>query len=301
VKRYILFILFSFSLVLSACSQSEEEKIIEHMKSSMDYSIKGISTKFNDGVINIEVPMVNIREDFVQHQTFVTIHVLKEYPRENIELFKEINFRYFVEGTKTTVAEVKVKGETLMETDWNSLRSFMDIPKYVDHYDFKIKSTAADQLESLETENKRIEEELKSYKDFVDSVVNTLDEKELKSLAQTQWEYRLLIDDQRLTGKQSEIEITKTDFKLRLEEKQAAFLALPNEIHTKGKISGHMREHLKITPSNYETTAPAGTNVDSIIYTFKNVEKGSVIELVMTEELKERLGVDKGNLKITVK
>jgi hypothetical protein len=47
-------------------------------------------------------------------------------------------------------------------------------------------------------------------------------------------------------------------------------------------------------------TAPAGTNVDSLIFTFDNVSKGT-IELTVTDELKERLGIDKNKINIVVK
>lgn len=72
---------------------------------------------------------------------------------------------------------------------------------------------------------------------------------------------------------------------------------LPIEIYNKGQISSHIRNHVEITTSNYEMSAPAGTNVDSIIYSFNDVPKGT-IELTITDELKKRLGIDKNKINI---
>lgn len=115
--------------------QTEEDEIVQYLANSMDYH--EISTKFNNGIVNIEYPMVNIREDLVKHQTLIIILHLKDYAGEDNDLFKVVNFRYFEKGTNKTVAEVKVKGDTFIKTDWNSIDSFMFIPQYVDHYKFK--------------------------------------------------------------------------------------------------------------------------------------------------------------------
>jgi hypothetical protein len=116
--------------------QTEEDKIVEYLSASMEYH--DISTSFNERVVNIEYPLVNIREDFVQHQSLIIIHRLKEYPHEDLNLFNQINFRYYDDkDTDKTIAEVRVEGETLMNTEWDNLQSFMDIPEYVDFYQYR--------------------------------------------------------------------------------------------------------------------------------------------------------------------
>jgi uncharacterized lipoprotein len=134
MKKYVFLIFLSFVLMLSACSQVEEDKLNENLNEETSYDI---STEFNDGVVNIDIPMVNIGEEDVQNETLILIKAVKSYPREKLNLFDEVNLHFFEKNTDKTVAEVQVKGNTLMETDWKNLRSFTDIPDNVDSYDYK--------------------------------------------------------------------------------------------------------------------------------------------------------------------
>jgi hypothetical protein len=134
MKKYVVLIFLSFVLMLSACSQSEEDKLNEYLNEATSYDI---STEFNDGIVDIEIPMVNIREDFVQNETRILIIAIKSYPREQLNLFDEVNLHFFEKDTDKTVAEVQVKGNTLMETNWNNLISYTDIPYNVNNYDYK--------------------------------------------------------------------------------------------------------------------------------------------------------------------
>ncbi|MEH7379179.1 hypothetical protein V7138_01655 [Bacillus sp. JJ1533] len=134
MKKYVFLIFLSFVLMLSACTQGEEDKLNEYLNEETPYDI---STEFNDGVVNIDIPMVNIEEEDVQYEIHILIIAVKSYPREKLNLFDEVNLHFFEKDTNKTVAEVQVKGNTLMETDWKNLRSFTDIPANVDSYDYK--------------------------------------------------------------------------------------------------------------------------------------------------------------------
>lgn len=134
MKKYVFLIFLSFMLMLSACSQSEEDKLNVYLNEETSYDI---STKLNDGVVNIDIPIVNIEEENVQYETLNLIIAVKSYPREKLNLLDEVNLHFFEKNTDKTVAEVQVKGNKLMETDWKNLRSFTDIPDNVDSYDYK--------------------------------------------------------------------------------------------------------------------------------------------------------------------
>ena len=134
MKKYVSLILLSTVLMLSACSRGEDDKLNEYLNEETSYDI---STKYNVGVVNIDIPMVNIGEEDVQNETLILITAVKSYPREKLNLFDEVNLHFFEKDTEKTVAEVQVKGNTLMETDWKNLRSFTDIPDHVDSYDYK--------------------------------------------------------------------------------------------------------------------------------------------------------------------
>ena len=55
MKKYVLFFLLTFTLMLSACNQSEEEKIQVYLE---DISFYDILVNFTDGKLNIEVQML---------------------------------------------------------------------------------------------------------------------------------------------------------------------------------------------------------------------------------------------------
>jgi hypothetical protein len=148
-------------------------------------------------------------------------------------------------------------------------------------------------------ETKTIQGELDVYKSFVkNDLMNNLDSQQIQSLAESQWEYRLFIDGKEI-NEVNDIQISKSKFEIKLVETQASYAILPIEVHNKGQISSHIKEQIRISPSNYELIAPAGTNIDSIIYKFDNVSKDT-IEIQVTDELKNRLGWDKNIINIEV-
>lgn len=79
------------------------------------------------------------------------------------------------------------------------------------------------------------------------------------------------------------------------------------EIFNSGRISeigeyGHFFEHLEIiSPFPYELQGAAGTVVDSAIYEFKDVPKGTEIEITVTPELQERIGLETAKLRVKIK
>lgn len=126
-----LFILF----FLVGCSQNDYSSLENYLDEASSFDIQ---TKFIEGKLDIQIPMVNTDEESVQHETLILILAVKSYPRENTELFKEINLNYIDKNTNDSIAKVKVTGETLMKTDWGNLGSFSDIPKTVDFYNFTL-------------------------------------------------------------------------------------------------------------------------------------------------------------------
>lgn len=155
------------------------------------------------------------------------------------------------------------------------------------------------QIKVQSEETTTIQDELDAYKSFVSNdLVNNLDSQQLESLAESQWEYQLFIDGKEI-NEVNDIQISKSEFEIKLVETQALYAILPIEVHNKGQISSHIKEQIRISPSNYELIAPAGTNIDSIIYKFENVSKDT-IEIQITDKLKNRLGLDKNSINIEV-
>ena len=125
-----------------------------------------------------------------------------------------------------------------------------------------------------------------------------LNKEKLINFAKSEWKYELKISgtDCPVSG---EVELPDNTFEVQLIERQAPFTALPVDIFNQGSISQPYNEPLKVVSSSvYTTSGSSGTVVDSFIYRFSKVPKESAIELNITKELQERLGLKTRNIKI---
>ncbi|MDH4616477.1 hypothetical protein [Brevibacillus sp. AY1] len=140
MNRIWTLILLALMIGLSACSQSQEEKLLEYLDESTSYNI---ISEFNNGVLNIEIPLLDEEKTWsqdgelhIQLETKILLDAVKKSPRKELNLFEEVNLHYITKETSKIVAEIQVKGSTLMDTDWENLDT-NEVPKYVDHYTFK--------------------------------------------------------------------------------------------------------------------------------------------------------------------
>lgn len=163
-----------------------------------------------------------------------------------------------------------------------------------------------------ETRIRFLEKELECYKDFAEFSMDIIDEEILKEYALTLWDYSLFIRKNPLDNWEpfplhGEAEIASSEFQILLKEEQAPYPVLPVEIFNSGRISeigeyGHFFEHLEIISSfPYELQGAAGTVVDTAIYEFKDVPKGTEIEITVTPELQERIGLETAKLRVKIK
>jgi beta-lactamase regulating signal transducer with metallopeptidase domain len=115
----------------------------------------------------------------------------------------------------------------------------------------------------------------------------------------TKWEYTLLIAGSPVPT-DGKMVVTVSDFDIRLSERQGELPDDSNEVD-QAKVKGLYNEHLKILSSiPYEMQGAAGTVIDTTIYSFKDVPKGSIVELNITPDLKTRLGLNTTNIKIKI-
>jgi len=184
-------------------------------------------------------------------------------------------------------------------------------------------------LEKLETMDKKIasleeklhdtevrigflEEEIRCYRNFTDFFLDKIDQEDLEKYARTLWQYSLSIgaepfDNWEPFPLQGKAKVDNSNFKILLREEQPPYPILPVDIFNSGRIGeigeyGHFFEHLEITTSSlYELQRAASTVVDSVIYEFKDVPKGTEIEITVTPELQERLGLETANLRVKIK
>lgn len=159
----------------------------------------------------------------------------------------------------------------------------------------KLNKKAAEQAVEINYLN----EELDAYKRFMQIIdFKALNKEKLINFAKSEWQYELKISgtDCPVTG---EVELKENTFEVQLIERQAPFTALPVDIFNQGSISRPYNEHLKVVSSFvYTTSGSSGTVVDSFIYRFSKLPKESVIELNITKDLQDRLGLKTRNIKI---
>jgi len=157
-----------------------------------------------------------------------------------------------------------------------------------------------------------LEEEIGCYRDFADAFLDKIDKEDMEKYAYKLWKYSLLIGKEPFDGWEpfplhGEAEVAGSNLKIMLSEEQPPYPILPTNIFNSGRIGeigecGHFFEHLEITSSYpYELQGAAGTVVDNAIYVFKDVPKGAEIEITVTLELQERLGLETANLRVKVK
>jgi hypothetical protein len=130
-------------LILSACSQSEEDKIQKYLDDKTSYDI---STVFEDGVLNIEVPMIDQAGTWnkdgqmdVNLETIILLEAVKRYPRKDLDLIKEVNIQFITRETNKVVAEIHAKSDMFMETNWADVDN-PEVPQIVDEYNFNGKT-----------------------------------------------------------------------------------------------------------------------------------------------------------------
>ncbi|MFZ7134577.1 MAG: hypothetical protein ACOWWR_19700 [Eubacteriales bacterium] len=170
-------------------------------------------------------------------------------------------------------------------------------------------------IKELESTITQLQEEIDTYKEqqiydgeerdfylnFIKNLMDYLSEEEQIKLAQSQWKYHILIDEDPIPVNGT-IEISKDNFKLTVIEEQNPFTALPDEIHVKGRISGSLfSNHIKfLNTKPNETTGEDGTIVSSTIYTFNNLTADSIINLEVSAELQQILGLNTNIITIKI-
>jgi hypothetical protein len=139
-RYFIIFLLIILSLLmLSACAPSQEEKIQGYLDEQTSY---GITSEFDNGVLNIKILMSDEEntwnengERAVQSESKLLLQAVKAFPREEPDLFSQVNLLFMTDETNKIVAEIHVEGSALLETDWTVLDP-NEVPQYVDAYSF---------------------------------------------------------------------------------------------------------------------------------------------------------------------
>ena len=164
-----------------------------------------------------------------------------------------------------------------------------------------------DEINSQNVELDYKKEEAAYHKQFIQEIIPYLDESELNNLTKMQWKYQLQINDADIP-KNGQITVKKGTVKVSLFEQQPIFKSLPDDTISKGKISGEYINHLQmLTPKPSETESFDGIvwkdkySTTGINHNYLDAKSEAQISFTITEELRERLGLDTHKVIIKVK
>ncbi|MCR1898482.1 hypothetical protein NSA47_05690 [Irregularibacter muris] len=175
-----------------------------------------------------------------------------------------------------------------------------NLQKQIKRYEHKIEKLEEKNHE-YEITVKNFEEERDTYQKFIDKAIKYLDKDEFIELAKSEWHYSLEIDEQPVPS-DGKIVIDKKDFEILYSERLSISAGLPKEIYTQGDISGEYFEHLKILDIKPKDIRRLdGTVVTAFVYEFENLPGNTDLKLEVSDELKERLGLQTNIINIHIK
>ena len=158
------------------------------------------------------------------------------------------------------------------------------------------------QIDESKIDKDKSKEEAAFYHEFIKNLKANMSEQYLLQIAREQWTYTALIDSVPIP-QNGIIEMDKSTFDLVFSEEQTPYAALPLELHNKGKISGNLfSNHIKFLDMKPSDTSGSDEKlISSTTYTFKKFTPDSIVNLEISIELQERLGLETNILTIKTK
>lgn len=138
-----MLLVWTFILTLSACNQSEEEKIQAYLKDKSQNFYDFLVVDFTEGELNIEFKMHPHSETWnnddvefdVAVETKAFLEAVKSYSKEQLDVVKDVNLYFVTRESNKTVAEINANNETILETNWLEV-SNQEFLQIVDGYKF---------------------------------------------------------------------------------------------------------------------------------------------------------------------
>lgn len=147
-----------------------------------------------------------------------------------------------------------------------------------------------------------LDERFRLHEEQVVEILSYFSEEQLNAFAEDQWQYRLSVSDVDIPVS-GVLEVEADQIEISLSQQQPEMSLLPSEIFEQGQISGESyHEHiLEVTPEPAEETWRDGTVVTGYGLIYTDLTPGTEIQLTITEELQERLGLETNQLIIRIK
>ena len=156
-------------------------------------------------------------------------------------------------------------------------------------------------IEATEEEKAFLQSEINRYHALMGAALDKLPDQDRNQVAKKAWDYSLEANDQKVPP-EGKIEIDRTDVKIQLIEKMPpGFLyADYTELLNQQRLDDYDIQ-LLTEEKLHKKTAASGTVVDvPVVYMFKGLQDGDVIKLEVSAELKQRLGLQTRDIRLTV-
>lgn len=158
-------------------------------------------------------------------------------------------------------------------------------------------------IEELEYKNYLLECQAENYRRYFNALIASADREEYLRLSRNLYLYRLSVEGREFADS-GEMVVEDTDFAILLTQEFLDIDGLPEDMSILGHLTnqeGEYNSHLQIdSPVPYTVQPGSGTMVSGYSYCFEHVPAGTVISLILTPELCERLGLQTRMLQITV-
>ena len=130
------------------------------------------------------------------------------------------------------------------------------------------------------------------YFEFIESTLKYLDEEELNDLAKSLYRYTLTINGVEYEAG-DEVELSEGPVEVKVVSEMLYQINLPLKLYELGSLPGFVDDHISFNnqePENLEVTD--GTVVQAYIYTFGEEKPIEGLEIHLSEELRDHLGLD---------
>ena len=162
-----------------------------------------------------------------------------------------------------------------------------------------LESSSDDTIERLEEKIKERNGQIEvlegineEYFEFIESTLKYLDEEELKDFAQSLYRYTLTINGVEYEAG-DEVELSEGPVEVKVVSEMLYQINLPLKLYELGSLPGFVDDHISFNnqePENLEVTD--GTVVQAYIYTFGEEKPLDNLEIHLSEELRDHLGLD---------
>lgn len=143
-----------------------------------------------------------------------------------------------------------------------------------------------------------LEKELKYYKEYVQSMTNTMTEDKLAVLIEKEWTYTLAVNGINFPSN-GVLDMEATDFELILKEEKAPYSVLSEENQAKGQLKNDITK--SISSSVGEMTLKEEDLKKEVVISYTGLEKGTTINIAIEEELQKKMGLTTNQLVINLK